>query len=217
MSFSASLQCLQRSGSFARISGRWGRGSGVLGVHRERDRTSRMPAASPVANLLQAVQGVRHGADDDRSAAGSSVEKPLASGVPGALTSKDAWDLMVGTSNAVLVDVRTRAEWSFVGVPDISKLGNRLVFLEWQSFPTMAPNLSFVEDLGAELDGKTECPILFLCRSGARSMAAAYAMSEVGFTHCLNVSDGFEGDLGPDRKRGALNGWKASGLPWVQS
>jgi len=60
-------------------------------------------------------------------------------------------------------------------------------------------------------------PLLFLCRSGARSRAAAIAMTAAGFGHAYNVAGGFEGDLDETRQRGKRNGWKAGGLPWRQN
>jgi rhodanese-related sulfurtransferase len=92
--------------------------------------------------------------------------------------------------------------------------------IEWQSFPSMARNADFEAALAAQLKaaGVSEAtPIFFLCRSGARSRAAATAMTAKGFTKCFNVSAGFEGDLDGERRRGRENGWKADGLPWMQA
>jgi rhodanese-related sulfurtransferase len=133
---------------------------------------------------------------------------------------QEAWATLDREKRAQLVDVRTVAEWNFVGVPDLATLGRRTHCIEWQQFPSMAPNPGFVaevvtalEDAGADRD----TPILFLCRSGARSRAAAIALTGAGFTQAFNVAGGFEGDLDPDRHRGRTNGWKAAGLPWRQS
>ncbi|MEM9795875.1 MAG: rhodanese-like domain-containing protein [Pseudomonadota bacterium] len=124
-------------------------------------------------------------------------------------------------SRSVLVDVRTRPEWGFVGGPDLSDLKKDVLRVEWKSWPDMAPNPAFV---GALLDGGDGLPshYLFICRSGARSMQAAQAVAAtlsakgVSVT-CTNVAEGFEGDLDADKHRGGLNGWKARGLPWRQS
>jgi rhodanese-related sulfurtransferase len=62
-----------------------------------------------------------------------------------------------------------------------------------------------------------EAPLLFLCRSGARSRQAAIAMTNAGRARCLNISDGFEGPLDPWRHRNVVGGWKAVNLPWSQS
>lgn len=115
---------------------------------------------------------------------------------------------------AVLVDVRTSAEWSYVGLPDLSQVGKRVIALEWQHFPDGTLNTSFVEQLReAGVDGGN--PVYFLCRSGVRSAAAAKAATAAGLGPAYNISDGFEGQLGSDGHR-AVAGWKAEGLPWRQ-
>ena len=138
----------------------------------------------------------------------------------GDIQPSEAWALLKGDAKAQLVDVRTTAEWSFVGVPDLSTVGRAAILVEWQVFPGMARNAQFEKTLAERLtaagaDEKT--PIAFLCRSGARSRAAAIAMTAAGFQKCFNVAGGFEGDLGPDRHRGETNGWKAENLPWQQT
>lgn len=138
----------------------------------------------------------------------------------GNISVREAWDVLKGDPKAQLVDVRTAAEWTFVGVPDLTALGRQVLKVEWQSFPTMARNAQFEATVGAQLKsaGATaSTPILFLCRSGARSQAAAAAMTAQGFTKCFNVSGGFEGDLDAARHRGHVAGWKADGLPWIQA
>ncbi|WP_350335802.1 rhodanese-like domain-containing protein [Coralliovum pocilloporae] len=123
-------------------------------------------------------------------------------------------------SNAVLIDVRTQAEWAFVGVPDLSEAGRDPLFLEWQSFPGGQQNGQFVDlltqALGANGLGK-ETALYFLCRSGARSAAAAAAMTQAGFKACFNIAEGFEGPMDQDGHRGTVSGWKQCGLPWRQS
>ena len=134
----------------------------------------------------------------------------------GALTPQEAsavWRLAPG---AKLVDVRTRAEWNFVGLPDLTGPGKTPSLVEWQVFPSMQPNPEFVATVAQAVADKS-APLLFLCRSGARSAAAAKAMTAAGYSTCLNVADGFEGPLDAQAKRGAAGGWKAAGLPWRQS
>jgi rhodanese-related sulfurtransferase len=117
------------------------------------------------------------------------------------------------------VDVRTEAEWNFVGVPDLRPLSRQVVFCEWQRFPA-GSNPGFVPELIEALkrtDYVQGAPLIFLCRSGARSRAAAIALNAAGYGPCFNVKDGFEGALDSDRHRGSAAGWKAEGLPWVQS
>lgn len=138
----------------------------------------------------------------------------------GDIGSRDAWDMMKTEPGAQLVDVRTKAEWTFVGLPDLGALGRQVLCLEWQAFPEMAVDPNFVAktaDQLARAGADKDTPVLFLCRSGARSAAAARAMTAAGFTRAYNVSDGFEGEMDDQRHRGNRNGWKASGLPWRQS
>ncbi|WP_321500209.1 rhodanese-like domain-containing protein [Breoghania sp.] len=121
---------------------------------------------------------------------------------------------------AVLVDVRTQAEWSYVGVPDLSPLGRQALFVEWQRFPDGARNPAFVDELCALLkknDATKETAIYFLCRSGVRSQGAAAALTQAGFNQCFNVLAGFEGPLDGSGHRATLAGWKQEGLPWRQS
>jgi rhodanese-related sulfurtransferase len=141
-------------------------------------------------------------------------------GYAGNITSAEAWELLESDRQAQLVDVRTAAEWTFVGVPDLGPLGRKAILVEWQVYPTMGRNASFEDAVAERLSaaGATAAtPVFFLCRSGARSQAAARAMTAKGFTKCFNVADGFEGDVDADRHRGSTSGWKASGLPWVQT
>ena len=138
----------------------------------------------------------------------------------GDLYATEAWSLLSINPKAQLVDVRTRAEWSFVGVTDLSEIGREPHLIEWQSFPAMSVNENFSADAAQALSAAgadTQTPILFLCRSGARSRAAAIAMTNAGFTQAFNIAGGFEGDLNGKQHRGEYNGWKAQGLPWRQS
>ena len=131
----------------------------------------------------------------------------------------DTWDRLREDPLSRLVDVRTRAEWAFVGLPDLGQLGKRPVLVEWQTFPDNREDSQFAERLTAALadTGATRAAdIFFICRSGSRSRRAALAMVEAGFERCHNVADGFEGPLDPDHHRGRLAGWKAAGLPWAQ-
>jgi rhodanese-related sulfurtransferase len=127
-----------------------------------------------------------------------------------------AYQALTDGSGAVLVDVRTRAELAYVGFPDLSGIGRRLIAIEWQHFPTGAGNPSFLDDL--ERHGiDRESPVYFICRSGARSRSAAMAATAAGFTAAFNVAHGFEGPIDATGHRGTVAGWKADGLPWRQS
>ncbi len=135
---------------------------------------------------------------------------------------EEAWKELETNRRSCLVDVRTRPEWVYVGVPDLRSIGRRVVFAEWSSYPEMRRNPSFSAEVMAGLDADWPERIFFICRSGARSKAAALAFSESAETagkpaQCLNVAEGFEGDLDSGFRRGRVNGWKVKGLPWRQS
>ena len=144
----------------------------------------------------------------------SDGEDKLVIDYAGDVASSEAYDQLQAEDDAVLVDVRTSAEWSYVGLPDLTQIGKRVIFLEWQHFPDGTLNGGFVEQLRAA--GVREgVPVYFLCRSGVRSAAAAQAATTAGLGPAYNVSDGFEGPLGPDGHR-TVSGWKVAGLPWRQ-
>lgn len=137
-------------------------------------------------------------------------------GYGGDVGPKQAWEILAKNPDAVLVDVRTQPEWVFVGVPDLSPLGKRAVFIPWQVFPSMQVNVEFVKQVQAA-GAKSDAPVLFLCRSGARSKAAAIALTQqLGFTRAYNIVGGFEGPHDASKHRGGKEGWKADGLPWIQ-
>ncbi|WP_244534664.1 rhodanese-like domain-containing protein [Hyphomicrobium sp. CS1GBMeth3] len=132
---------------------------------------------------------------------------------------EETWARLQADADAVLVDVRTRAEWTFVGLPDLSTLNKRVQAIEWQAFPDNRVDPDFVEKLSGLLEGagvSKDAELFFICRSGARSRAAAAAMADAGYTRSRNVADGFEGPLDATQKRGQVAGWKAAGLPWRQ-
>lgn len=134
----------------------------------------------------------------------------------------EAWRILQAEESARLIDVRTRAEWAFVGVPDIGELAHQPLFIEWSRYPDMSQNQAFVAEVEEALGTEVSGPLLFICRSGARSLNAAMAVAEhyarKGETvTCINVAEGFEGDLDASGHRGDHNGWKARGLAWRQS
>jgi rhodanese-related sulfurtransferase len=126
----------------------------------------------------------------------------------GALLPAEAYELMQKAPGAKLIDVRTRAEWDFVGrVPGS-------VPIEWQTYPNSQSNPAFLDDLKAHAE--TDAIVMFLCRSGARSHAAASAASQVGYAHSYNILQGFEGDKDAQGHRASVGGWQFAGLPWSQ-
>jgi rhodanese-related sulfurtransferase len=140
---------------------------------------------------------------------------PSTSPYAGDISATEAWARLQADPKAQLVDVRTMAEWNFVGLPDLSALGRQVHCIEWQSFPSGSRNPGFVIEAGQALPNPS-APVMLLCRSGARSRAAAIALTEAGFAQAFNIAGGFEGDADSDGHRGNTNGWKAEDLPWRQ-
>ncbi len=138
----------------------------------------------------------------------------------GDVTPREAWDMLKSDPKAQLIDVRTTAEWMFVGLPDLSPLGRSAVTVEWTTYPSNARNAEFENLVAAKLKANgagADTPIVFICRSGVRSLAAAKAMTAAGYQRCFNITGGFEGDLDAEKHRGRRNGWKLAGLAWTQS
>lgn len=141
-------------------------------------------------------------------------------GYAGDVSAEEAWQRLAAAPEATLIDVRTQAEWTYVGIPHLGELGKETVLIEWQQFPSGAIVPDFARRLAAELEAVgigNDAPLYFICRSGVRSRAAAIAMTNAGFTHCYNVAPGFEGPLDQTRHRNAIAGWKVAGLPWIQT
>ena len=127
----------------------------------------------------------------------------------GALTPREAHELLQLAPGARLVDVRTKAEWDWVGrVPGA-------IEIEWMAYPGNVLNPHFIATLKHSV--MTESLLLFLCRSGQRSSAAAKAATEAGFPDCYNILEGFEGNKDSNGQRNRSGGWRANGLPWHQS
>jgi len=137
-------------------------------------------------------------------ARGAALGRPY----KGELTPQEACDLLRLAPGAKIVDVRTRAEWDWVGrVPGA-------VEIEWNQYPGGVRNPNFVAELQRQVD--PEALIMFLCRSGARSIGAATAATEAGYGNCYNILEGFEGDRDANGQRNKIGGWRHAGLPWHQ-
>lgn len=137
-------------------------------------------------------------------------------GYAGDVLPQEAWDKLRTEVDAVLVDVRTAGEWSYVGLPRLDGVGKTPLLVEWRG----GQPEDFVQRLKAELTGMgvtNETPLYFICRSGSRSRNAAVAMTAAGHRQCFNISTGFEGPLDAEGHRGRKAGWKVDGLPWIQS
>jgi rhodanese-related sulfurtransferase len=132
----------------------------------------------------------------------------------GDVTSAEIWGFLQ-QSKSFVVDVRTSAEWKFVGTPDLDSVVADLICLEWLKYPDFQANHHFPHDL-TKIITDENAPIFFLCKTGGRSSMAASAMAQLGYKNCFNILNGFEGDYDDLSHRGFVNGWKAEGLPWKQ-
>ena len=126
----------------------------------------------------------------------------------GDLTPQEAWAKL--EQGAIPVDVRTEGEWAHIGIPDTKATDNDPLFIQW-TFPGGIPNPDFITDLTQQAPEDNSTELVFICRSGQRSISAAIAATQAGFT-AYNVLEGFEGE--PDRYgERTVNGWKNRGLP----
>jgi rhodanese-related sulfurtransferase len=153
-------------------------------------------------------QGAAPQVDDILTAAGNRARQ---SGLPyaGVLLPRDAYALMQQVPGAKVVDVRSKAEWDFVGrVPEA-------VQIEWKRYPGMQVNPGFIEELRQKVP--TDALVMFLCRSGGRSHDTAALAVSAGYSNAYNILEGFEGDRDAAGHRNSIGGWRAAGLPWVQS
>ncbi|MGY4256652.1 rhodanese-related sulfurtransferase [Bradyrhizobium sp. USDA 4516] len=130
------------------------------------------------------------------------------------ISPRQAWDMLADDKTTQLVDVRTQPEWLYVGEPDLADIGKAVAKISWHVFPEMRVNPDFLDRLRATF--QTGHPIIFICRSGGRSLAAAKAAFAMGYARSFSLAGGFEGDVDEEEHRGTKVGWKAEGLPWRQ-
>lgn len=123
---------------------------------------------------------------------------------------KQAFEILQSNTAAVLLDVRDRLEYNFVGHP------KGAVNIPWKDAPDWKPNPNFVDEVRQRIPNP-ETPILLICRSGQRSLDAAKALAQAGYRDLSNVEEGFEGPLDEHKHRGTLGGWRFHGLPWEQN
>ncbi len=126
------------------------------------------------------------------------------------LVPQDCWELLQQDASAVMIDVRTQMEHSYVGHP----IG--AIHIPWKEAPGWEVNVNFVNSVSRIVSDKS-APVLLLCRSGQRSLSAAQALESAGYTRLINIADGFEGPLDNNKHRGNTGGWRFCGLPWEQS
>ena len=155
----------------------------------------------------------RAGFRDNETAKGGTMSTTV-DPVLDEVSPREAFDVLTTDPDTLLIDVRTQMEWETIGVPDMSQTSRPTVFVEWISGPGQPPNHRFVEQLLEQAGGELPSRMFFICRSGARSAAAAQVVAAMAGqagrqVHCTNVAEGFEGSpaYGPE------SGWQARGLP----
>ena len=131
------------------------------------------------------------------------------------ISSRECFEKLSIEVNSQLIDVRTKPEWIYVGVPDLSSINKKVIFVSWQVYPEMGTN-KFFENQILESNIKKDDNLYFICRSGQRSHDAAKFLDSRSFSNCFNVIDGFEGNLNHERQRASIDGWQFNKLPWKQ-
>jgi rhodanese-related sulfurtransferase len=126
------------------------------------------------------------------------------------LDPQHAWDLLQQNPQAVLIDVRTKTEYTDIGHP----IG--AVHIAWQEQFGSPVNPSFITEVNKVVPDYNT-PVLLLCRSGQRSLSAAKALEQIGYSTLINIINGFEGDPDNNQQRSNINGWRFHGLPWQQN
>jgi len=131
------------------------------------------------------------------------------------ITPPEAARILAGDPRALLIDVRSKVEFDYVGHP----VG--AINVIWKDYPDWQENPQFVAEVRDALEAHggddRERPVLAICRSGARSLAAAKVLAAAGYRRLYNVEEGFEGDKDTDGHRRSVSGWLAHGLPWEQT
>jgi rhodanese-related sulfurtransferase len=134
-----------------------------------------------------------------------SLEKNLP--YSGQLTPNEAFEVLQNNPDAVLIDVRTKAELELVGrIPNATHI-------EWAFYPGMVLNAEFASQLQGRVN--KNLTLIFMCRSGGRSNNAAMLAQQLGYKNVYNMLDGFEGDANSLKQRTQVSGWKFAGLPWT--
>jgi rhodanese-related sulfurtransferase len=127
------------------------------------------------------------------------------------LPPRQAWQFLQERPDTLFIDVRMEIESLYVGRPP------GVVNIPWYEYPDMTPEpAQFVQAVEREMQGEKARPVLLICRSGQRTVAAGQALEQAGFTHVAHVQHGFEGELNEQFKRSSLSGWRFEGLPWEQ-
>jgi rhodanese-related sulfurtransferase len=155
----------------------------------------------PAERLNMQASNSDHASRDNHGSAASP-------GYAGDVTPGEAWNLMQ-TGTARMLDVRTAEELRFVGSVPGSLHVPWAIGIDFQRNPDFVNQVLQV--------ARREDKLMLLCRSAKRSLSAARALTQAGFTQVYNILEGFEGDMDGNERRGSINGWRLRGLPWRQS
>jgi rhodanese-related sulfurtransferase len=145
------------------------------------------------------------------------------------LSSAEAYD-MASKEKVLFLDVRTRAEVNFLGMPTVAdanvpymEIDNMYSWDEKKGVFRLEPNSGFVSEVQERLKQKgldQNSRIIVMCRSGDRSAKAVDLLAKVGFKNLYSVVDGYEGDVAKDgdhKGQRVVNGWRNGNLPWSYS
>jgi len=177
--------------------------------------------------LIGAGQAVETQVSPNPAAAHLSKKKQTKLGLY--VTAKEAYGLYTHNKEKVLfVDVRTRAEVNFLGMPTLADANIPYMEMnEWYAWDEkknefkMDVNSNFAEAIVGRLaqKGLTKTDqIVLMCRSGSRSAKAANLLADLGYTKVYTIIDGYEGDTakdGPSKGQRTINGWRNASLPWT--
>ena len=143
------------------------------------------------------------------------------------VTPTEAYD-MAASKTAYILDVRTPQEWLWVGHPgenaqgDGADLNGSIVNVplavykkkKYRKTEALVENRRFIKEVKKLL--AEDSAIITMCRSGGRSVLAALALADAGFTNVYNMQTGFEDSSDSNGYR-SVNGWKIDGLPYNYS
>jgi rhodanese-related sulfurtransferase len=145
------------------------------------------------------------------------------------LDAREAYELKQRLGEkALFVDIRTRAEISYLGMPTVADAHipafehpPNATWDDKSSRFKMEPNADFEPELARRLAARQLSKsdvVILICRSGDRTTRAVNFLADQGYSKVYSVIDGFEGDAiaeGPQAGQRVLNGWKNTGLPWT--
>ncbi len=126
------------------------------------------------------------------------------------ITPVEAYDEAV-YEGAIILDVRTASEFIWVGHPNIGNVVN--ISYKVDRKDEFVVNPAFICDVDKLYGAAPDTRIITMCRSGKRSVDAAAALEDAGYTNVASMIDGFQGGGKDEFGYRTVNGWMNSGLP----